>query len=497
MSAKASPALPDHRPRPPLPAGPYLVAGLGRAGRAAAVRLHGLGAAVRACESQLTRRTVVAAATLRERGMAVALGGDGRDQLESEPLARCLVKSPGIAFDAPVVVGARERGIAIVDELEVGWRLREEPVVAITGTNGKSTVAALIQAVLEAAGFAAPLAGNTTFGPPLSGLDAQPVDAVVCEVSSFQLEGCPAFLPEAAVLTNIGHDHLYRHRSASAYADAKRRMLVRGDRAPALAVVCADDPGVRRIGAEARDRGARVLDFGFSGGAAWHVRSCESTLDGSEIRLQGPAGSVELATQLPGRHNALNVAATLALAGGLGIDRVTAAEAIASARRASGRLERVAAPAPFDVVVDFAHNPDGVHAALTTLREVVSQRPGARVIGVLGMPDINDATMNRVQGEVASRLADELVLTTDRWGPDARRSPPAELVAGARGGRAEISIVPERRDAIGAALGAAGAGDVVAVLGRGDRAGLYDLSGRAVSATDVELVWELIGSAGG
>ena len=149
---------------PPVPNGPYLIVGLGRAGRAAARALSETGLVrawdhSRAPEVGATRDALLAA------GITVRLGGDGLDMLDG---VRTVVKSPGLRPDTPVIAAARRGGLLVIDELELGWRLARTPIVGVTGTNGKSTVAALLIAVLSAAGRQPVLAGNTFFGPPLS-----------------------------------------------------------------------------------------------------------------------------------------------------------------------------------------------------------------------------------------------------------------------------------------------------------------------------------------
>ncbi len=246
--------------RPPVPPGPYLVVGLGRAGRAAvgALTAHAGAAQVRACDGvdPLLAREAIAA--MRADGIEVATESDGIELLERPPAVRCVVKSPGVPPSAPVLRRARELGVPVMDELELGWRRLAAPVTGVTGTNGKGTVCHLLSEILRAAGLDAPLAGNTIFAPPLSALGGHP-DHVVCEVSSYQLEGAPEFLPEAAVFTNLRHDHLRRHGDMERYGACKRRLFVRGDRAVPLAVVDADEPlgagARRRRGAARRARG--------------------------------------------------------------------------------------------------------------------------------------------------------------------------------------------------------------------------------------------------
>ncbi len=237
--------------RPDLPPGPYLVAGSGRAGGAASRRLAALAAAdaVAVWDGGSSDAVRAASRALKREGVTVVLGGDGLRLLEGPASPNCVIKSPG---DPPTVplMQARRRGITIIDEFEMGWRVDGRPFVAVTGTNGKSTVASLAVALLRANGAGPALAGNVHPGPPFTALAPEDGDIVVCEVSSFQLEECPAFLPEVAVLTNLSHEHLDRHLTMRRYGAAKRRMFVRGRGRAPVAVVSVDDsfsgPGSQR-----------------------------------------------------------------------------------------------------------------------------------------------------------------------------------------------------------------------------------------------------------
>jgi UDP-N-acetylmuramoylalanine--D-glutamate ligase len=200
--------------RPPLPGGPYLIVGLARSG-------------------------VAAARMLREHGDVLAVDSGRPDvpddldaELESDGLAllgraAVVVKSPGVPNEAPVVTAARERGLPVLGELELAWRLLPNRFVAVTGTNGKTTTVELLGAIWRAAGQPVAVAGNV--GTPASTLvgDVAPDAAVICEVSSFQAEDAQAFAPDVGVLLNLTPDHLDRHGSFEAYREAKLSMFAR------------------------------------------------------------------------------------------------------------------------------------------------------------------------------------------------------------------------------------------------------------------------------
>lgn len=204
------------KPRPPLPPGPYLVVGLARSGQAAAAALVARGETVIGCDG--------GSPPLDLPGVEVHLVTDGVPLLER---AACVVKSPGVPKEAQVIALARERGVPVLGELELAWRLIPNEFVAVTGTNGKTTVTELLGAIHREAGVPVAVAGNV--GTPLSALAGtlDPGAVVVCEASSFQLEDTLEFAPECAVLLNVEEDHLDRHGTFDAYLAAKLEAFAR------------------------------------------------------------------------------------------------------------------------------------------------------------------------------------------------------------------------------------------------------------------------------
>ena len=247
-------------------------------------------------------------APFREAGARFSFGGPDEDLLDG---AEWLVLSPGVPLSAPLVGKARARGLAVLSEFEVAWRIAEEEVegenrwIAITGTNGKSTTTSWIAHILRRAGRHVALAGN--IGVPLSDFlsERKPRD-FVCELSSFQLEAIDRFRPQVAVLTNVTPDHLDRYADFEEYRAAKLRLFrnqLEGD----VAVVNADD----RVAASAETGRARRLPFSrraeASGGAWLEASALVSEVNGPRRRML-PAS--ELA--LPGAHNLENALAAMA-----------------------------------------------------------------------------------------------------------------------------------------------------------------------------------------
>ncbi|HEY2436968.1 MAG TPA: Mur ligase family protein, partial [Solirubrobacteraceae bacterium] len=462
--------------REDLPRGPYLVAGLRRAGLAAARRLVALSGAdaVAVWDADAGQAVQAAARGLKREGVRVVLGGDGLGLLDGTASPNCVVKSPGIPSTVPFLVGARRKGIVVIDELELGWRTDHRPLVAVTGTNGKSTVASLVLALLRAAGRRPALAGNVHPGPALTALAPDDGDVIVCEVSSFQLEDCPAFMPDVAVLTNLSHDHLDRHLTMRRYGAAKRRMFVRGGACVSTAVVGVDSGFGSEVAEAVGYRGGTVLRFGEREDADYRLVGCGWSAHEGWLLADTPGARVELRTRLPGRHNALNALAALAIGDALAMPRSRSLAALGSVPRVPGRFEPIDGDQPFDVIVDYAHNPDGLRRSLEAGRGLlVGRGPDARLRVVCSAPRTRTEDQRRMMGRIAVSLADHVVLTNERWpATDAAVELPAgfrEAITEAPSGRCEAVL--DRGDAIERALRAACAGDVVMVLGRGNLSG--------------------------
>src|SRR3954469_17709601 len=207
--------------RPPLPPGPYVVVGLARSGVAAALALRERGAEVTGCDSGRVPEEAIE--RLRAAGVEVRAPDDGVALLDG---ARSVIKSPGVPKEAPVIAAAHDRGLAVLGEFELGWRmLPDQEFIAVTGSNGKTTTVELIGHIHREAGLAVTVAGNV--GTALTSLPGTltPNSVVVAEASSFQLEDTEALSPEAAVLLNLTEDHLDRHGSFEAYRAAKLNLF--------------------------------------------------------------------------------------------------------------------------------------------------------------------------------------------------------------------------------------------------------------------------------
>ncbi len=305
-----------------------LVLGLGRSGLAAVRFLLARGAIVAAADARLRRQLAAAEAALAHLPVSLHFGGHPDSLLAERDL---IVPSPGVPWDAPGLVRARQRGVAVCGELELAAAALRGRVIGVTGTNGKTTTVSLIDHVLRRAGVPGRLAGN--IGTPVLEIagDSRAGDWHVLELSSFQLEASSSFRCHVAAVLNVTPDHLDRHGDFASYAAAKSRIL-RNQRPGDAAVLNAADPHCRAMEPAARGTVVR-----FGGRCAANVDACVAA---GRIRYRG-ADISDTDLPIKGEHNlenALAAAAACALAG-IGADAI--GRALKSFRPAEHRMEFV------------------------------------------------------------------------------------------------------------------------------------------------------------
>ncbi|MBL8778373.1 MAG: UDP-N-acetylmuramoyl-L-alanyl-D-glutamate--2,6-diaminopimelate ligase [Acidimicrobiales bacterium] len=334
-------------------------------------------------------------------------------------------------------------------------------VIGVTGTNGKTTTVHLLSSILEHAGRRAEVIGTLTGArttPEAPELQrrfadflAAGVEAVAMEVSShaLALHRVDGTRFRAAVFTNLSAEHLDFHATMEEYFQAKARLFT-----PELAdaaVVNVDDPRGRLL----RDA-AIIPTRGFS---LDEVDDLEVGHTSSRFRWRDQHVTVPLG----GRFNVANALAAAETAITLGIEPAVAAEGLATAGPVPGRFEAVDAGQDFGVVVDYAHTPDGLERLLDTARELVGE---GRLLLVFGCGGDRDTAKRPLMGEVAGRLADQVVLTSD----NPRSEDPATIISEVRSGFDDdrtLLVEPDRRRAIAMALETADPGDLVVIAGKG------------------------------
>jgi UDP-N-acetylmuramoylalanine--D-glutamate ligase len=389
------------KPRPPLPQGPFLVVGLARSGAAIASVLAERGEAVIGVDSGSPEE----AAGLQQAGVEVSLDVDGTRQLDR---ARTLVKSPGVAQDAPVVEAARERAIEVTGEVELAWRLIPNAFCAVTGTNGKTTTTELIGHLYRTAGRPVALAGNV--GTPLASLvGAVDLDAtVVCEASSFQLEDTSYFSPECAVFINLAPDHLDRHGTPENYLAAKLKIFANQGN---------DDFAV--YNGQTEELRGRDL-----GGCARPVRFCPAEAEAADpdCELSIRDGVIFAADepliradelQLVGSHNVENAMAAAAAALASGLPRDAVADGLRSFPGVRHRLERVRERGGVLYVNDskatnVASALAGIRAFDDGVRLIAGGRPKQESFEPLAAAVADRCVACYLIGEAAERMAREL-----------------------------------------------------------------------------------------
>jgi len=367
-----------------------LVLGLGVSGRSAAGFCAGLGARVVAADE----RSESSLGGLEELASGVELRAG--QALPDPADFDLVVPSPGVPRER-----YRERARRVWGDIELAARALAVPLVAVTGTNGKSTTVVLIESMLRAAGLRARAAGN--LGTPALSLVGEPLDWAVLEVSSFQLESIERFSPRVAAILNLSPDHLDRHGDFESYTASKRRIL-ENQSDEAVAVLNFDDPVVRGLAADAP---ARTLPFrrgAPSAAGAW--------LDGDSVVLRDGAGIRRLSLEgldLEGAHNRDNALAAVTCVWAAGVDPERGLDGLAGFRGLPHRCERVATLGGVCFVNDSkATNPGAAARALTAFEGPVLWIAGGRDKG-LAFGALAEVARGRVRtafliGEAAPQL---------------------------------------------------------------------------------------------
>jgi UDP-N-acetylmuramoyl-L-alanyl-D-glutamate--2,6-diaminopimelate ligase len=290
-----------------------------------------------------------------------------------------------------------------------------------------------------------------------------------------------------AIFTNLTRDHLDLHGSMEAYYAAKRELFHMTE-GPKLAN--ADDAHGRRLARELEG----VSTFGVADDAYYRVAGVETTRDGTSFDLRHPGGVVRLGTPLLGPYNVLNVAGAASLALAVGTEEEAVVRAVQGMGQVPGRFERVAAAGErgFEVIVDYAHTDVGLDAVLRVARGVADAGEG-RVVCVFGAAGDRDGAKRPKMGQVASRLADISIITTDDAYSEDPEKIAREIEVGSDPSRTRIEL--DRREAIRYALEAARDGDVVVVAGKGHET-IQHLPGGDIPFHDATVVGDLLAEIG-
>jgi UDP-N-acetylmuramoyl-L-alanyl-D-glutamate--2,6-diaminopimelate ligase len=374
----------------------------------------------------------------------------------------------------------------------------ELPVVGITGTSGKTTTSYLVRHLLEAAGRPCGLLGGVTAvigGEERAAVRTTPeaIDlqatfremldagdrACAMEVSSHALElhRADGIHFAAAAFTNLSQDHLDFHPGMESYFAAKLRLFREFDVGRSIVVV--DDEWGRRLAAELDG----AITVSLERPADWTVAQHCSGLGGNAFTVRSPAGEASVELPLRGRFNAANALVALAAGDALGLELGQMADALRTVVPVPGRVQAVDEGQGFALLVDYAHKPGALEKVLASARELAS----GRVLVVFGAGGDRDRAKRPVMGEIAARLADRVIVTSD----NPRSEPPDaiidEILAGVPPGAFHVERETDRRAAIARAVELARPGDVVVVAGKGHEQGQEHAGGRKEPFDDVEV----------
>ena len=407
-----------------------LIVGIGRSGVAVAELLLSRGARIYATDIENNETTTIYAEQLYEIGVAYEIGCHSDDIFD---LQDCIVVSPGVPLTIPALVRAQSRRIPILGELEVAFQCCRAKVLAVTGTNGKTTTTELLRAMIAACGHKVPLAGNND--RPLSrvAIEGSQPEYVVVEVSSYQLETTQLFRPWIAALLNATPDHLKRHGTMDAYIAAKFKIFA-NQRPGDIAVLNADDAEVADL---SLPTGVRKTQFSVT-----HTVEDGLWTDGNIIR----AGTEAVATcddvPLPGRHNIENALAALTMARAANFDWEKCLEGLRNFKGVAHRIEHVLNAQGVDYYNDSkSTNVDSLRVALQSF-----DRPLVLIAGGRGKGDDYETLIPLIEAHVKALIT---------FGED------AENLQRAFADIVQTECAPTFEEAINRATQAASPGDIV------------------------------------
>lgn len=414
---------------------------------------------------------------------AIAQGAAGIVTDSAEAFAKLSQAHPEIPT---LLVEHGRTALSEISSAFFGHPERRLRATGVTGTNGKTTTAFLIEALLNSAARSSILVGTIEYHvagktfpsahttPESRDLFALMADGValgatelVMEVSSHALDqGRVAGIGfDVAVFTNFTRDHLDYHHTMEEYFAAKR-LLFDGTRypAPRVAVLNADDPHAQELACVAAAE-SEVVTYAIEAEADWRAEEIRLTPAGAEFLLITPHGTAQVKSGLAGEVNVLNLLAALAAAHARGISFDTLIEAIPTLRPVPGRFQPVDAGQPFTVIVDYAHTDDALRNLIALARQLVSGQ--GRIITLFGCGGDRDRTKRPRMGRAAGEGSDFVVVTSDNPRSEVPEAIIAETLPGVESTGVRYAVEPDRAAAIALALTQAAPGDVVLIAGKG------------------------------
>src|SRR5580693_1951885 len=383
-------------------------------------------------------------------------------------------------------------------------------LVAVTGTNGKTTTTSVVDAIVKASGAKTGLFGTIAYHTPvgdypapnttpesvdLQGFLAEIRDAggkfAVLEASSHSLSmdrlwGCHF---AAAVFTNLTREHMDYHKTFEDYFAAKKKVFEgTGAGVPEVAVVNSDDEYGKRLTGLAK----KTVTYGLESDADITTKKFQLTFNGLAFTAQTPNGKLQVTSPMVGRINVYNILAAIGAAQALGLSTEIIRDGIRSLESVSGRFQRIDLGQPYFVIVDYAHTDDALENLIRTAREL---NPKGRIITLFGCGGGKDRTKRPVMGEVTGRLSDLTILSSDNPRTEDPLKIISDIIVGLQKTSGKYLIEPDREKAIGAAMDEARAGDTVLLAGKGHE-NYQILADRTLEFDDRDVARRALGARG-
>ena len=381
-----------------------------------------------------------------------------------------------------VQVREARKALAVASANFFGHPAAALQLVAVTGTNGKTTTASIVDRIIKAASAKTGLFGTIAYETPagkypapnttpesvdLQGFFAEIRNAggkyAVLEASSHSLTmdrlwGCHF---AAAVFTNLTREHLDYHKTFEDYFAAKKILFNgTGSGAPEVAVINTDDDYGKQLLGIAK----KTVTYGLDASAEITTKKFQLAFNGLSFTAQTPNGKIQVTSALVGRINVYNLLGAIGAAQALGLSNEVIEMGIRNLESVSGRFQRIDLGQPFLVVVDYAHTDDALESLIRTAREL---NPKGRVITLFGCGGSKDRTKRPVMGEVTGRLSDLTILSSDNPRSEDPLKIISDIIVGVQKTTGKYVIEPDREKAIGLAMDEARAGDIVLLAGKG------------------------------
>jgi UDP-N-acetylmuramoyl-L-alanyl-D-glutamate--2,6-diaminopimelate ligase len=408
-----------------------------------------------------------------------------REAIERGAIAVASESAPPTGLDAHVAwvrVPESRKSLALAAANFFGHPTKSLQLIAVTGTNGKTTTTSLIDSVLRISGAKTGMFGTIAYHTPLGkypapnttpeSLDLQEFLAeirdaggkyAVMEASSHalvmdRLWGCHF---QSTVFTNLTRDHLDFHKNFEDYFAAKRRLFEgTGAGAPDTAMLNADDRYSKRLGGLAR----QTLTYGMENTSDITAKKVQLSFSGLQFTAYSPQGKLQITSSLVGRINVYNILAAIGASQAAGIANEVIEAGIRALESVAGRFQLVDMGQPFLAIVDFAHTDDALENLIKTARELNLK---GRIITLFGCGGGKDRTKRPIMGEASGRLSDLTILTNDNPRQEDPLKIISDIVVGLQKSSGKYLIEPDREKAIGLAFDEARAGDIVLLAGKG------------------------------